>query len=331
MNIYLLDGHQKIYCFHWSVLSPGSTLWCGPMSPNSWNEWDSHSIYRYLLDDHQKMPELFPLVSLVPWVNLMVWAHGPWGQPYGAVWGHGPLDPTSEMSEIPTLYIFTWWSSKDELLPLVSLVPWVNLPLKCLRFLPYKYIFDGHQKIIVSTRRLVPWVNLVVFVAWPPGSYPGSYIPLKWDSHSINRYLLDDHQKMNFFHSSVLSPGSTSWCGLMAPWVLPLKWVRFPPYKYIFDGHQKINCFHWSVLSWNMKLCQYICTPRSDDLRPNFGPIWYLALPPGGQNRKHKKCYDSWTNGWIISKSLSYVLFKFTEVKVQNGTFIVGTFRYFFN
>jgi hypothetical protein len=53
----------------------------------------------------------------------------------------------------------------------------------------------------------------------------------------------------------------------------------------------------------DLKLCTY-CTPRSPD-RPNFGPIWFLAWPSGGQNRKHKKCYNSSTNGWIISKFLS--------------------------
>jgi hypothetical protein len=41
--------------------------------------------------------------------------------------------------------------------------------------------------------------------------------------------------------------------------------------------------------------------------KPNFGLIWFLAWPPGGQNWKHVKCYNSWTNGWIISKSLSQV------------------------
>jgi hypothetical protein len=26
--------------------------------------------------------------------------------------------------------------------------------------------------------------------------------------------------------------------------------------------------------------------------RPHFGPVWFLAWPPGGQNWKHKKCYN---------------------------------------
>jgi hypothetical protein len=34
---------------------------------------------------------------------------------------------------------------------------------------------------------------------------------------------------------------------------------------------------------------------------------WFLAWPSGGQNLKHKKCYDSWTNYWIILKFLSGV------------------------
>jgi hypothetical protein len=33
--------------------------------------------------------------------------------------------------------------------------------------------------------------------------------------------------------------------------------------------------------------------------RPNFGPVWFLAWPPGGQNQK-RKCYDSWTNSLQI-------------------------------
>jgi hypothetical protein len=41
--------------------------------------------------------------------------------------------------------------------------------------------------------------------------------------------------------------------------------------------------------------------------RPNFGPIWFFAWPPGGQNRICKKCCNYWTNGLIISKLLSWV------------------------
>jgi hypothetical protein len=48
-----------------------------------------------------------------------------------------------------------------------------------------------------------------------------------------------------------------------------------------------------------------LCTPLV--CRPNFGPILFLAWLPGGQNWKCKKCYNSWTNGWIISKFLSWV------------------------
>jgi hypothetical protein len=47
--------------------------------------------------------------------------------------------------------------------------------------------------------------------------------------------------------------------------------------------------------------------------RPSFGPIWFMAWPPGGQNWKHKKCYNScWTNDWVILKFLSA-----TEVHVH--------------
>jgi hypothetical protein len=40
---------------------------------------------------------------------------------------------------------------------------------------------------------------------------------------------------------------------------------------------------------------------------PNIGPIWSSSWPPGGQDRKQKKCYNSWTNDWISSKCLSWV------------------------
>jgi hypothetical protein len=33
--------------------------------------------------------------------------------------------------------------------------------------------------------------------------------------------------------------------------------------------------------------------------RPScFSPILFLAWSLGGQTRKHKNCYNSWTNGW---------------------------------
>jgi hypothetical protein len=155
---YIFDGHQKMYCFYLSVLSPGSTLWCGVMSGSYlWNEWHSHptiNIYsmvikRCIASMGRLVPWVLPISMgcLVPWVNVVVCYHG-------------PLGPTS---------------------------------LKWVRFPSYKYIFDGHQKIY-------------------------------------------------HFHWSDLSPGSTLWCGVIAPWALPLKWVRFPP----FDGHQKMYRFHWS-------------------------------------------------------------------------------------
>jgi hypothetical protein len=49
------------------------------------------------------------------------------------------------------------------------------------------------------------------------------------------------------------------------------------------------------------KLCTYVPLGKSITHRPNFSPVWFLVWPPGGQN---KKCYDSWPNGWIISKLL---------------------------
>jgi hypothetical protein len=57
--------------------------------------------------------------------------------------------------------------------------------------------------------------------------------------------------------------------------------------------------------SIDLKLCTYV--PLGKITLPNFGPIWFLAWPPGGKNRKRKKSYCSWTNGWIISKFLSWV------------------------
>jgi hypothetical protein len=124
---------------------------------------------------------------LFPWVNLVVWGHGPW-----------------------------------------------VLPLKWVRFPPYKYIFDGHQNMYpLHLSVLAPGSTL-----WC-GVMPGCYLWNEWYSHPIDIYC---------FHGS-LSPGSTLWYGVMAPWVPPLKWVRFPPHKYIFDGHQAMYRFHRSVLS----------------------------------------------------------------------------------
>jgi hypothetical protein len=56
-------------------------------------------------------------------------------------------------------------------------------------------------------------------------------------------------------------------------------------------------CNRWS--HWPQTL--YICTTD----RPIFSPIWYLVSPPGAKTENTKKCYNSWTNGWIISKFVS--------------------------
>jgi hypothetical protein len=49
-----------------------------------------------------------------------------------------------------------------------------------------------------------------------------------------------------------------------------------------------------------------ICTPST--YTQNFGLIGFQnAVRPGGHLGKSTKSYYSWTNGWIISKFLSYV------------------------
>jgi hypothetical protein len=59
-----------------------------------------------------------------------------------------------------------------------------------------------------------------------------------------------------------------------------------------------------AILTWNfVHVYPLVTWPH----RLDFGPIWFLAWLPGGQNRKHKKCCNSWTNVWIISKCLSWV------------------------
>jgi hypothetical protein len=54
------------------------------------------------------------------------------------------------------------------------------------------------------------------------------------------------------------------------------------------------------------KLCTYLPLGNSNSqtkFRSNRSDSWFGHQ--GGQNQKHKKCYDSWTNDWIISKFLS--------------------------
>jgi hypothetical protein len=57
------------------------------------------------------------------------------------------------------------------------------------------------------------------------------------------------------------------------------------------------------------KLCTYVPLGKSNS-QTKFRSSLILAnlvWPPGGQNRKHKKCYNYWTNGRIISKFSSLV------------------------
>jgi hypothetical protein len=74
---------------------------------------------------------------------------------------------------------------------------------------------------------------------------------------------------------------------------------KFPAFFFI-GLPQTIKASRFVTYS-SSTLC--ICTSRSYDLhKPSFSPIWFLAWPPGCQNQKHKKRYNSWTNEWIISK-----------------------------
>jgi hypothetical protein len=84
------------------------------------------------------------------------------------------------------------------------------------------------------------------------------------------------------------------------------------------------------------KFCAYVPLGKSNS-QTKFRSSLILGLATRGQHQKHKKCCDSWTNSWIISKFLSwvyfpsflfYLLLKVTEVKVQNGT-VFGTIRYY--
>jgi hypothetical protein len=92
-----------------------------------------------------------------------------------------------------------------------------------------------------------------------------------------------------------------------------------------------------------LKLCTYV--PLGEmTLETKFWSDLILGLATRGpKNRKHKKCCNSSTNGWIISKFLSWVhLIRIHDIipvfliwptfeghrgQVQHGT--VGTFRYY--
>jgi hypothetical protein len=135
---YIFDGHQDMYHFHLSVLSPVSTLWCGVM-PGSylWNEWHSHSINIYLM--------VIKWCRLVPWVNVVVWGYGPLGptsemsQPYGV--GSWPLGP----------YLWNEWHSHPWVLPL----KWVRFPLYAAMYIYLMVI----KRWIVSTGQSCPLVK----------------------------------------------------------------------------------------------------------------------------------------------------------------------------
>jgi hypothetical protein len=82
----------------------------------------------------------------------------------------------------------------------------------------------------------------------------------------------------------------------------------------------------------DQNLCTYVPLCKSNSHTKFRLLVWLLVWPPGGQNRKHKKCYNS----WIISKFLSSVYlirihdiipgfliwptFWRSQVQVQNGT-----------
>jgi hypothetical protein len=54
------------------------------------------------------------------------------------------------------------------------------------------------------------------------------------------------------------------------------------------------------------KLCTYVPLGKSNS-QTKFQFSLILGLATRGQNQKHKKCCNSWSNGWISSKFLSWV------------------------
>jgi hypothetical protein len=74
------------------------------------------------------------------------------------------------------------------------------------------------------------------------------------------------------------------------------------------------------------KLCTYVPLGRSNSQTKFRSSLILGFRSPGDQNRKHKKCYDSWTNGWIISKFLSWVYLARIH-DIVTGFLILPTFE----
>jgi hypothetical protein len=73
---------------------------------------------------------------------------------------------------------------------------------------------------------------------------------------------------------------------------------------YIFHHRRPslVSWAHFVTARAILKLCTYASLGQLTS-QTNFGPIWFLAWPPGGQTPKHKKWYFFLINGWIISNT----------------------------
>jgi hypothetical protein len=97
-------------------------------------------------------------------------------------------------------------------------------------------------------------------------------------------------------------------------------------------------CFLWEFTKYTEQMagssstrasdvkCGTLCTPRSNDLTDQIA-VWSDSwLGHQGAKTENTECYNSWTNGWIISKFLSWVhLIRIHDI--IPGFFIWPTFQ----
>jgi hypothetical protein len=156
---------------------------------------------------------------------------------------------------------------------------------------------------------------------------------------------------------------------LRSPWCAIRNWISFATFE-ILGPKLRLICIFLGILltrllgrgayaiTWHPlcicrarfvtagaidpKLCTYVPLGKSNS-QTKFRSSLILGLATRGQNRKHKKCYNYWTNGWIISKFVGQVSNKDTWHNTQVFDFtyfwrshrsmlkmspLVGTFRY---
>jgi hypothetical protein len=222
-------------CFHRSVLSPGSILWCGVMATGSylWNEWHSHPINIYFMVIKRC---IISTGRFVPWVSMVVW-------------GHAWVLPLKWMRLPPNKYIFDGHQKMHRF-------HWSSCPLgqPCgVGVMPGSYLLNEWHSQLINIYLVV--IKRMYFFHWsscPLGQPCGvdsemSEIPTLF-LMVIKRCIVSTGR---FF------PGSTTWCGSWTPGSYLWNEWDFP---HIFDGHHNMYCFHWSSFPW-VKLVVWVMAP----------------------------------------------------------------------